>query len=272
MLTDLLDGIVLPLAHAGAGATWQALLTLLSLGLAVVVILVLTRVVAIDEPGELVLPLAGVAVLAGFSGALGNILSDWVGWAFPIGVVALVVLLVHAVTSLPLTATSPLTVVAVAAALVGAYTLQGPIVRAWHPVTVGLASAPLDDLTVEIVQPAGDTTVAPGPVPVTVSVTGGSLGEAFSTTGALAQDPEELVGITLTAVSRETGESTSVAGDPQGTCSDGCESATFEIPINGPGEWTIFVEAKTSDARSFVSTEQSTGQVADSVTVTAESD
>lgn len=270
MLTDLLDGVVLPLAHAGAGATWQALLTLLSLGLVLVALLVLTGVVTVAEPGDLILPVAGVAVLAGFSGAVSNTLSDWVGWAFPIGVVAVVALLVHAVTPLSLTATSPLTVVAVAVGIIGASTLQGPIVRAWHPTTVGLASAPLDDLTIEIIEPDADTIVAPGPVPVTVSVTGGTLGDGFSTTGALAPDPEELVGITLTVVSLETGESTSVAGDPREACSDGCERATFEIPITGPGKWTIFIEAKTSDVRPFVSTEQSTGTVTDSVTVTAE--
>lgn len=270
MLTDLLDTAVLPLAHAGAGATWQALLTLLSLGLVLVVVLVVARFVAIDEPGDLILPLAAVAVLAGFSGALSNTLSDWVGWAFPIGVVAVVALLVHALTSQSLTATSPLTIVAVALAVIGAFTLEQPIRIAWHPSTVGLASAPLDDLSVEIVEPEPDTTVAPGPVTVTVEVTGGTLGEGFNTTGARAEDPEELVGITLTAVSLETGESTSAAGDPKEDCVDGCTRATFEIPVGESGEWSIFVEAKTSDVRPFVTTGQSTGQVTDSVTVTVE--
>lgn len=103
---------------------------------------------------------------------------------------------------------------------------------------------------------------------MTVEVTGGSLGDGFSTAGAVAEDPEELVGITLTSVSLETGESNSVAGDTEEGCADGCARATFEIPVGGPGDWSIFVEAKTSDVRPFVSTGQSTGQATDSVTVT----
>lgn len=270
MLTDLIDAAVLPLAHAGAGATWQALLTLLSLGLVLVAGLVLARVLTIDEPGDLILPLAAIAILASLSGALSDTLSDWVGWAFPVGVVAVVALLVHALTAQSLTATSPLTIGAVALAIIGAYTLEQPIRLAWHPTTVGLASATLDDLTVEIVEPEADATVPPGPLTVAVEVTGGSLGDGFSTTGALAEDPEELVGITLTAVSLETGESNSVAGAPQEDCRDGCTRATYEIPVGESGEWSIFVEAKTSDVRPFVPTAESTGRVTASVTVTVE--
>ena len=127
-------------------------------------------------------------------------------------------------------------------------------------------------LTVAIVKPHADTTVTTGPLTVAVEVTGGSLGEGFSTTGAVAQDPEELVGVTLTAVSLETGESNSVAGEPQEDCGGGCTRATYEIPVGESGEWSIFVEAKTSDVRPFVPTEESTGRVTDSVTITMEGD
>lgn len=270
MLPALLETTRVPLAHAGAGATWQALLTLLSLGLLVVVALVLAGVLHVQEPGDLVLPLAGIAVLAGFSGAASNVLSDWVGWAFPIGVVALITLGLHASLSLPLTPAAPLTVGATAVAIIGAFYLNGPIVRAWHPTSVGLPSAQLDDLAVTLVEPEADSTVPVGPVAVTVTVAGGTMGDGFSTTGPLAEDPEELVGITLTAVSLETGESTSVAGDPAEDCSTGCTEATFEVPLDASGDWTIFVEAKTSDVRPFVATENSTGAATDSVAVTAE--
>ena len=62
------------------------------------------------------------------------------------------------------------------------------------------------------------------------------------------------------------------AGAPQEDCRDGCTRATYEIPVGESGEWSIFVEAKTSDVRPFVPTAESTGRVTASVTVTVEGD
>ena len=233
--------LVLPLAHAGEGATWQALLTLLALGLVVVVLLVAFRVVTLEEPGDLILPLAGTAVLASLSGATSEVLSDWVGWAFPIGVVALL-----------------------------AVVLQGPIVRAWHPTEVGLDNALLDDLAISIEQPADGATLTTGPVEVVVEARGGTLGDGFDTTAAPPGDPEELVGLTITVVNLDTGANDSVAGDPVEDCADGCDTATYEVTIDEPGEWTIFVEAKTADVRAFTRTDGSSGTPTANVTVTVE--
>lgn len=264
-------GPLLPLAHAGEGATWQALLTLLALGLVVVVVLTLFGVVTIDEPGDLILPLAGVAVLASLSGATSTVLSDWVGWAFPVGVVLLVALVVASLTALDLSPTSPLLWGAVVVAAAGAVVLQGPIVRAWHPTDVGLANALLDDLTVEIVSPEPEATVPTGTIEVVVEASGGTLGEGFvGAGGSVPADPEEQVGVTLTVVSLESGENTSQVGDPVEDCSAGCDRATYEVTIDEPGRWTIFVEAKTADTRAFTTTNGSSGTPTASVTVTAE--
>ena len=260
----------LPLAHAGAGAAWQALLTLVSLGVAVVAVLVVARVIRLDSPGDLVLPLAGTAVLASLTGTVSNVLSDWVGWAFPLGVVALAAVLLWATTSLSSAPTSPVTISLAVLAAVAATLLQGPIVRAWHPVQIGPPAAARDDLQVKITAPADGARVATGDVPVTVAVTGGTIGNGFSPGQPLADDPEQLVGITLTAVSDTTGESTAVAGMSAADCTGGCDIATFEVPLATPGDWTIFIEAKTSDARSFTGG-TATGAVTDRVTVMAES-
>lgn len=262
-------GVILPLAHAGEGATWQALLTLLALGLLVVVVLAAFGVVTIAEPGDLILPLAGTAVLASLSGATSEVLSDWVGWAFPLGVVALVALVVASLTPLDLSWTSPLLLAAVVVGAVAAVVLHAPITRAWHPTSVGLDSAVLDDLAVEIIEPTDGASVPAGTVEVIVAATGGSLGPGFVESGA-PQDPEELAGLTLTAVSLDTGENAAVQGTPAEDCADGCEQATYEVTVDEPGEWTIFVEAKTADARSFTTGEGTSGTPTDSVTVTVE--
>ena len=262
--------LVLPLAHAGEGATWQALLTLLALGLVVVVLLVAFRVVTLEEPGDLILPLAGTAVLASLSGATSEVLSDWVGWAFPIGVVALLALVLASSTSLTLGWTSPLLGATVALAALGAVVLPGPIVRAWHPTEVGLDNALLDDLAISIEQPADGATLSTGPVEVVVEARGGTLGDGFDTTAAPPGDPEELVGLTITVVNLDTGANDSVAGDPVEDCADGCDTATYEVTIDEPGEWTIFVEAKTADVRAFTRTDGSSGTPTANVTVTVE--
>lgn len=243
--------VLLPLAHAGEGATWQALLTLLSLGLVAVVVLVALRAVTLKEPGDLILPLAGVAVLASLSGATSEVLSDWVGWAFPLGVVSLVVLVLVATTSLRLAVTAPLLPVAVVVAVIASFALRDPIARAWHPTPTSIESARLDDLAVEIVSPDPDATVSPGTVEVVVRASGGTLGPGFVDDGA-PTDPEELVGLTLTVVSLSTGQNTAIEGTPAEDCSAGCTQATYTVTIDEPGQWSIFIEAKTADARSFV--------------------
>lgn len=262
--------VVLPLAHAGEGATWQALLTLLSFGLVAVVVLVAFRVVTIDEPGDLILPLAGAAVLASLSGATSEVLSDMVGWAFPLGVVALVALVVTALTSLELSLTSPLLVGTVVVAAVGAVVLQGPITRAWHPTEVGQANALLDDLAVEIVEPDDGATVPAGTFELVIEASGGSLGDGFVDGGGAPDDPEEQVGLTITLAPRASGETTSLVGDPAEDCSSGCATATYPVTIDEPGEWDVFVEAKTADVRAFTRTDGSSGAPTSRITLTVE--
>lgn len=258
------------LAHAGAGATWQALLTLLSLGLVVVFLLAVADVVTLDEPGDLILPLAGTAVLASLSGATSSVLSDWVGWAFPLGVTALLALVAATASPLRLGVATPLVVVAVVVGVGASLLLQGPLTRAWHPQQIGPPAAAIDDLQVEIVEPADGGTVSTGPVDVVVRATGGSLGEGFVDEAEAPADPEEQVGVTITLVPLESGQGSSQVGDPQEDCSTGCEQATYTVEIPEPGEWTVYVEAKAADRRSFTRASGASGAPTTRVTVQAE--
>ncbi len=244
---------LLPLAHAGEGAAWQALLTLLALGLVAVFVLVVAGRVKVDEPGDLILPLAATAVLASLSGATSATLSDWVGWAFPLGVVALVSLLVMAFTPIQMPLVSPVTAGVVGVAVIAAVLLQAPISRAWHPETaITPDGAPLTDLALEITAPEDDGVVPAGTVAVVVRATGGTLGTTFLRPDiAPPGDPEELVGLTITVFNPATGEQVTLAGTTVEDCSAGCTEATYEVDVD-PGEWTIFVEAKTADVRPFI--------------------
>lgn len=255
-------GVVPPLAHAGEGATWQALLTLLALGLLIVVVLVAFGILTVDEPGDLILPLAGAAVLASLSGATSTVLSDWVGWAFPVGVVALVALLVASMTPLDLAWASPLLWGAVVVGVVGAVVLQGPIARAWHPKEV-LQGVAVEDLEVQITSPSDGAAVERGAVGVTVEATGGTLGSAPVDAAETPADPEEAVVLLLSASSPTAGSATQLV-EPQEDCVEGCGQATFQVTLDELGEWTIYVEALTADRQRFTVTPT------DSVTVTVQ--
>jgi len=243
--------MTLVLAHAGEGATWQALLTLLSLGLVVVFVLVLVGRLRMQQADDLVLPLAGVAILAALSGAVSNTLSDWVGWAFPIGVVLLIALVLAAITNLSIGWTTPLTIGAVVVAAVAATTLYTPIIRAWHPVTF----ASSDSIGVTIIEPSDGDTVTAGTVEVVVTIFGDwQIGGPNASGDQLGAMRIFLDGFETERV------------DPIENCTAGCSVATFPVQIDEPGEVRVQAEFVALDGTQFVST------TFDSVTLTVEAD
>ena len=242
---------MLVLAHAGEGATWQALLTLLSLGLVVVFVLVLVGRLRMQQPDDLVLPLAGVAILASLSGAVSNTLSDWVGWAFPIGVVVLIALALAALTKASIGWTTPLTIGTVVVAAIAATTLYTPIIRAWHPVTF----ASDENIGVTIVEPSDGDTVTAGTVDVVVTVLGDwKIGVPNASGERLGVMRIFLDGFETERI------------DPAENCTAGCSAATYPVEIEEPGEVRLQVEFVALDGTQFVST------TFDSVTLTVEAD
>lgn len=125
--------MTLIIAHAGEGATWQALLTVVSAGLVVVFLMAVVGKLTLDSPGDLTLPLAAVAVVASLAPVGGDVISDAAPWLAPAGAVFLTALLLAAATDLELTPRSPLPIATVVAAIAVSLALAPTLVDAWYP-------------------------------------------------------------------------------------------------------------------------------------------
>ena len=233
----------LVLAHAGEGATWQALVTMLGLGVIVVFLLVVVGRITIAQPDDALLPIAGVAVFAALAPSMSDTLSDWVGWALPAGVAALVGLVLHATTSLSLRPPRALAGGTVGVGALAALVLYGPIVDAWHPPLVFTAQR--DDAVIEIVSPTEDEQPSAGAVLVEVAVTGATLA-TVDLVGAAPTDPEEAARVKVL-----------VDGFPhlprfRETCTadQPCTSVSFEVSLD-PGLHDLSVELLTAEGVTF---------------------
>lgn len=249
---------MLPLiAHAGPGSTWQAAVVVAGLALAICVMLAVAGRLPISSPQDLLVPLAASAIAASL-GPLGHtFLSDVVGLGLPLAVVSLLALLLAALTPLELTPSSPLSLGSLALAAVSMYLLFTPLTVALHPPADLLPLA--DDAEVTIADPSDGATLEAGPVPVTVTVTGGSIGPVLTPPEELPPDPEEAGSLQVF-----------VDGDPQevdwdGTCTvtDPCAQVDFEVEVP-TGESQLAVEFVRGDGTPFAPL------VIDRITVTAE--
>lgn len=249
--------VILPLAHAGAGATWQALLSLLGVGLIVIVLLTAFRRIKMSSPGDLILPLAAVAVLSSMSGLATSALSDWVWLTVPVGVVSLAVLLLATVTSWELGPTSPLLGVALALSVIAVVTFDDPITRSWHPTPQAreFQTYPAAGISLDLQSPTEGTDVASNEIAVVVSLDGGSIGEAPSRDDvaleALLSDPTErgFIQVFLDGVAVEDPSGGPLR--PDEACNDGCSLATYTLTAVAPGEHRIIVEFKSRDRIAF---------------------
>jgi hypothetical protein len=232
------SGVVI--AHAGAGATWQSLLVVAALGLTVVVLLAVLGKVTLAQPDDLVLPLAGVAIASSLAPLGSEWLSDWIGWAFPVGVVMLVAVVLAALTPLELSPTSPVTYGALALAVIGGVLLYAPITRAWHPPADFLPLA--EDVEVVITSPGEDEELAAGTVEVTVTIVDGSVQPDLVELEELPADPEE-AGYLAVAVDGEV-----VQADLAEDCSVEvpCTEVTFPVTV-APGQRRLVVEFRRGD-------------------------
>lgn len=239
-----MTGLPLVLAHAGPGATWQALLVAFSLGLVVVFVLVLIGKVEVERPDDLVVPLGMIAVGTSLAPLGSAVLSDWVGWAFPIGCVMLVALVLTALTPLELGVRDAPTYGAVAIAAILGVALYQPITIAWHPPPEFLPLA--DDVTITVSDPADGGSVPAGEVTVTVTVDGGSLADELVPFEQVPADPEEAgtlaVALDGSLVDIDLGD-----GCPP---SDPCTEVSFAVEVD-PGEHTLSLEFRRGDGTSF---------------------
>ncbi|MFA9444697.1 hypothetical protein [Egicoccus sp. AB-alg6-2] len=227
-------------AHAGPGSTWQALLTAVCLGLLVIAVLAVAGRVRIASLDDLVVPLAAVAVLSSLAPLADYWLSDWIGWAFPMGVVLLVGVLTAALTPLELHWRFPFAWGIAALAVVAAVTLYAPLTRAWHPPPDYLPLA--DDASVAFVVPEDGDVIEAGTLEVAVAVTGGSIGPGAATLEELPADPEEAGGLTVML----NGERIVVDYLESCTIADPCETVTFPVELEA-GEHDLHVEFTRGD-------------------------
>ncbi|MEX0835404.1 MAG: hypothetical protein WD010_04890 [Nitriliruptor sp.] len=235
-----MTGSTLILAHAGEGATWQALLVVLSVGLVVEAVLAVLGRVRLDQADDLVLPLAGVAIVSSLAPLASEFLSDWVGWAFPAGVVALLAILAAALTPFDLSPRSPFTYGVAAIAIIAAVALHQPITLAWHPPPDFLPIA--DDIEVAITAPADSGDVPAGELTVTLTITGGSVQSELLAPDQVPTDPEEAgqlaVAIDGQVLTPEFVEDCTVDAP--------CTEVTFPVEVE-PGERVIAVEYRRGD-------------------------
>ncbi|MFA9431246.1 hypothetical protein [Egicoccus sp. AB-alg2] len=239
-MSDLLTSLTPIVAHAGAGSTWQALLVAVALGLLVVVLLAVVGKVRVDSLDDLVMPLAAVAIVSSLAPLADYWLSDWIGWAFPLGVTLLVGLLVAALTPLDLTLRSPLTWGVAAVATVGALLLHQPLTVAWHPPPDYLPLA--TDAQVELVVPQDGDVIEAGTLEVAVAVTGGTIGPGNVPLEQLPADPEEAGGLTVTL----NDERVVVSYLEDCTVEQPCQTVTFPIEIEA-GAHELYVEFTRGD-------------------------
>jgi hypothetical protein len=233
------------LAHAGAGSTWQAMVSVVALGLVVVVALAAAGRLELRAPGDLVLPLAAVAILSSLAPLGDRWLSDWIGWAFPLGVVALLGILLAAFTPLRLAADGVLLYVVIGLGVAGAIVLYRPLTIAWHP--------PADMLpdpgaaTIAILEPEEDSPVPAGETTVEVTVDGGSIGPGGVPFEELSADHTEAGALGVEVA----GERVPVDLDQACTQDDPCERVSFPVELPAGDEVALRVEFLRGDGMPF---------------------
>jgi hypothetical protein len=227
-------------AHAGPGSTWQALVSAVALGVAVIGLLAVLGRVRLTSFDDLILPLAAVAMLARLAPLADYWLSDWIGWALPLGVTVLVGLLLTLTTPLELTPTSPLTIGVVALAVVSMVVLHRPLTLALHPPPDYLPLA--TDAEVRILVPEDGSVIEAGTLEVSVAVTGGTIGPGDLDDSELPTDPEE-AGDLVVMLDDER-----VEVDPLEDCTvaEPCTTVTFPLEVEA-GERRLSVEFTRGD-------------------------
>lgn len=230
---------------------WIPLLTVAGIAVVVVFLLVATGRVAIEEPGDLLLPLASVVLVAGLAGSVAS--ADWLldqgPWIVPAAIVLLIALVVAATVADvrlgpgALRATGVVTVLAVA---VGAAAFA-PLDDAWFGEEADVFAVDRGDASVEmdLVEPLDDD----GRLVVEITLDGGTIGDNVPT-GTRPDDPERemFVRFLLNGQPRFPAVPDQCAGDPD------CTTARFELQHTGdePLE-RVTVELLTADQVPFTS-------------------
>ncbi len=238
------------LAHAGPGSSWQAMVVVAAVVLAGAVLAAAAGRLTITRLDDVVVPFATAAMLSSVGLLAHEWLSDAIGWALPVGVVAAITLLLAALTPLDLRLPAPLPMGAMALASVGAVVLHAPLTIALHPPAELLPLA--DDAEVAILDPSDEDLVAGPTVEVSVAVSGGTIGPGTVDLGDLPADPEEAgdLAVALAAVQDDgtiaPQERVAVTYAETCTVAAPCSQVTFPLEV-APGTWRLTVEFTRGD-------------------------
>jgi hypothetical protein len=238
------------LAHAGPGSSWQAMVVVAAVVLGGALLLGAVGRLRVARLDDVVVPFATAAVLSSVGLLAHERLSDAIGWALPVAVVAAGALLLAALTPLDLRLPAPLPMGALALTLVAAVVLYAPLTAALHPPAELLPLA--DDAEVAILEPADGDVVAGPALEVVVGVTGGSIGPGDLALADLPADPEE-AGELAVAVAEVRPDGTTapqerVAVSYEETCTvaSPCSQVRFPLTLE-PGTWRVTVEFTRGD-------------------------
>jgi hypothetical protein len=239
-----MDSLTPLLAHAGPGSTWQAMVVVVSVGLVVVFLLTVLGRLVIARLDDLVLPLAAVAIVSSLAPLADEWLSDWIGWAFPVGAVMLAALLLAAATPLELAPDGMLSYAAAGLAVAGAVVLHQPLTVAWHPPPDLLPAQ--GDAQVAIVAPLDGATVEAGDTTVEVAITGGSIGPGGLAFDDLPADAEEAGALDATV----DGDRVPVQLEQECSRDEPCTEVSFPVRLE-PGDVRLRVEFTRGDGMPF---------------------
>lgn len=177
------------LAHAGPGHTWQGMVVVAGVTMAVFVVLAAIGRITVERPDDLVVPLAVSALVSSLAPLGSQWISDGIGFGLPLAIIAFVTLLLGALTPLTIRLPGPLAMGSIALTAVSIFVLYTPLTAALHPPAELLPLA--TDSEIAVVQPADGESVPAGSVEVVVRVTGGTIGPGNLTEDQLPEDPEE---------------------------------------------------------------------------------
>jgi hypothetical protein len=235
-------------AHAGAGASWQAMIVLAGVLLTGLLLAAALGFLTVERGDDLVVPIAATAVLSSLAPIGGEILSDAIGWGLPLFVVSLVTLLLAAFTPLDVRLPGPLPMGALALAVVSSVLLFPTLTARLHPPEEIL---PLRaDSEVTVVTPDDGATVDGRTVEVVVAVSGGSIGPGELSRDELPADPEEAgdLAIAVARVDEGGGQQQRLAVDYREDCSVDrpCTEVSFAVELE-PGDYELTVEFTRGD-------------------------
>lgn len=121
------------LAHAAPGSAWQAMVVVAAVVLAGFVVAATVGRYPVERPDDLIVPLATAAVLSSLAPVVHEVLADAIAWSLPLGAVALLTLLVAALTPLRVRWPAPLPIAALVLAAVATVVLHRPLAGSLHP-------------------------------------------------------------------------------------------------------------------------------------------